>query len=63
MRDNSLTSTLPNLEKSTLGHGNKSRPPPKEAAAGLPAPLCITDLTKALTSSPMIRPFRPVPLT
>ncbi len=53
--------------KSTFGQGNKSKPPPKEGVAAtaeaLPAPPCIAALTKALISSPTIRPFAPVPVT
>ena len=67
IRLNSFTSTSPNLAKSTFGHGSKSKPPPKDApaAAGapLPAPPCNAALTKALMSSPTMRPFRPVPFT
>ena len=64
MRVRSLISISPNLAKSTFGHGSKSSPPPKEAAAAPAlAPFCITLFTKALTSSPVMRPLRPEPDT
>ena len=74
IRPISLRSIGPNLVKSTLGQGNKSRPTPEPPdAAGeeddwaVCAAVCtapdITDLVKACTSSSVIRPFRPAPLT
>jgi hypothetical protein len=69
MRDRSLRSTGPNLVKSTLGQGSKpsaSPPPPAGALAApafvLAAPL-ITARVKLCTSSCVMRPLRPVPLT
>ncbi len=68
MRDRSLRSTAPNLLKSTLGHGSRpsaSAPPTGALTAEalvLAAPL-ITALVKFWTSSCVIRPFGPLPLT
>ena len=60
IRDSGTTSTSPYLEKSIDGHGSSSRPlsPPEGAAAGAGGPSL-----NARTSSPVIRPLRPEPVT
>ena len=71
MRDSGLASTGPNLAKSTLGQGIRfSSPPPvtPPPAAGAPWALvravpAITALVKACTSSCVMRPLGPEPLT
>ena len=70
MRDMSLRSTGPNLVKSTFGQGSrpKASPPPAPAGAladwacvrALPA---ITDWVNPCTSSSVMRPLSPLPLT
>ena len=70
MRERSLRSTGPNLVKSTLGQGSRSRPTPVPPPAGalaawalvctLPA---ITRWVKACTSSCEMRPLGPEPWT
>ena len=66
IRDSGLLSIAPNLAKSTFGHGSKLSPPP--AATGTAgARSCsapdITAFTWCWTSSRLMRPFRPRPLT
>src|SRR5690606_9283498 len=69
MRDRSLRSTGPNLAKSTLGHGSRSRPAPEPPAGALAAWawVCAAPLMTAWvnfwTSSCVMRPLRPEPLT
>src|SRR3990167_706798 len=71
MRERSLRSVGPNFVKSTLGQGSTSRPdPPPVAAAGAlaaTARVCtapvITALVKFCTSSWVIRPLGPLPVT
>src|SRR5256885_5799507 len=71
MRDRSLRSTGPNLAKSTLGQGSRSRPaPPPEPPLGAVAAWALvctvpamTDLVKAWMSSAVMRPLLPEPLT
>ena len=55
-RFSGFVSISPNLAKSTLGTEGSEAPPPAP-------PPCITDLTNCLTSSWLMRPFTPVPLT
>ena len=66
MRDNSCSSTSPNLVKSTFGHGNKSRPtplPPLDAPAEAEPTPATAAFTKLRTSSGVMRPLGPVPAT
>ncbi|MNT76617.1 hypothetical protein D3C72_2156480 [compost metagenome] len=69
MRDKSLRSTAPNLLKSTFGHGSRSMPTPEPPAGALAAwaLVCtapvITCLVKFCTSSAVMRPLLPEPLT
>ena len=65
IRFNGWRSVSPNLEKSTFGQGMRFRPPklPPDAVDALPAPPLIAALTKACTSSWVILPFGPEPLT
>ena len=64
MRDSGFSSTGPNLAKSTCGHSGrlKGRPPAGGAGARAGA-WVITPLTKACTSSWVMRPLGPDPRT
>src|SRR6185369_4641854 len=65
MRDSGLTSTSPNLAKSTFGQGSRSSTPPPvtppaAAATGPEMAPDITPLTYLLRSSLTMRPFGPL---
>ena len=66
MRDSGTTSTSPYLEKSIDGHGSSSSPlspPPDGAAAGAASAGLPPPSLNARTSSPVMRPLRPEPVT
>src|SRR6185312_3316005 len=61
MRDSALVSTGPNCAKSTTGTAGSAPPPGAGAGAGAPPDSAF--FTNAFTSSCVMRPLNPVPLT
>src|SRR5580704_3314517 len=63
MRDSGLVSTGPNCEKSMAGMTGRPPPPPAGARATAGAGAANELFTNPLTSSCVIRPLKPLPLT
>src|SRR5258708_10802499 len=63
MRDRGLVSTGPNSEKSIAGMTGRPPPPPAGARAAAGAGAASELFTNPLTSSCVIRPLKPLPLT
>src|SRR5258707_15591161 len=63
MRDSGLISVGPNCEKSITGTAGNPAPPAPGARAAAGAPVASAFFTKAFTSSCVMRPLNPCPLT